>query len=317
MAEIERSGVSSRVGSIFDRIQQQYVIRNAAAGFRIIWSNPLSRLSFLFLFVLGVLAVIGPSIAPHEPDAYVTSPDGQLLRLAPPSLSHPLGTTGTAQDIYSRLLYGVRPTMIIGVLGSLIATGLGTAVGIVSGYERGIVDTILMRITDFTYTLPTIPFAIVVISFIEIGFYASIGIVGLILWRESARVIRSETLEIKERPYIESAKVSGAGTLRIMFKHVLPNIIPMVVLFFALGMGFTILTVAGLSFVGVTSPFIPTWGTMIRNAYESGQMTQAWWWTLPPGFLISLTVLATFLLGRTYESEVAEDNDSILEGGGM
>lgn len=317
MAEIERSGVSNRVGSVFDRIQQQYVIRNATAGFRIIWSNPLSRLSFLFLFILGVLAVIGPSIAPHEPDAYVTSQDGQLLRLASPSLSHPLGTTGTAQDIYSRLLYGVRPTMIIGVLGSLIATGLGTTVGVLSGYKRGIVDTILMRITDFTYTLPTIPFAIVVISFIEIGFYASIGIVGLILWRESARVIRSETLEIKERPYIESAKVSGAGTLRIMFKHVLPNIIPMVVLFFALGMGFTILTVAGLSFVGVTSPFIPTWGTMIRNAYESGQMTQAWWWTLPPGFLISLTVLATFLLGRTYEAEVAEDNDSILEGGGM
>jgi len=155
-----------------------------------------------------------------------------------------------------------------------------------------------MRITDFMFGVPLIPFAIVVIAILGSGFYMAVLVIGIILWRSSARVIRSQVLQIKEREYILSARASGASDLRIIGKHILPNIAPMVVLLLSLGIGYAILAQASLAFIGVVNPFVPSWGVILRNAYQSGVMASAWWWSITPGVLISLTVLSTFMIGR-------------------
>ncbi|WP_228546117.1 ABC transporter permease [Halegenticoccus tardaugens] len=184
---------------------------------------------------------------------------------------------------------------------------LGLSIGVTAGYVGGRTESLLMRFVDFMYGIPFIPFAIVLITFFGAGFYTTIAIIGLVLWRFIARVIRSQVLQIKQRPYIMAAKASGASTPWIIRKHILPNIANMAALFFAMGVGLAILEQAGLSFIGVTDPFTPTWGIMIRNAHQSGRIAEAWWWSFPPGIMISLTVLSLYLLGRGYESVTGED----------
>jgi len=119
--------------------------------------------------------------------------------------------------------------------------------------------------------------------------------------------LRSQVLQIKERPYIKAVKATGASTPRIVLYHIVPNIATMAVLFFSFGVGFAIVFQASLAFIGVADPFLPSWGVMVRNAYDSGRMADGWWWAMAPGLMISLTVLATFLLGRGYE-RVSEQN---------
>jgi len=258
-----------------------------------------------------LLAIVGPTVAPYEHDAYQYAEDGGLDRLSPPSSQYLLGTTESGQDVLSRLLYGARPTLITGFLGGAIIISIGTFVGITAGYIGGTVDSILMRFTDFVYGVPLIPTAIVLVAFFGIGFWSSILIIGLLLWRGNARVFRSETLKIKQRPYVRSAEALGASQLYIIIRHIIPNLGGMIVLFFALGVGISILISASLAFLGVMSPFIPSWGIMLRNAYSSGYMGRAWWWSLPPGIMISLTVLATFLLGRGYERTKSMEESGI------
>jgi peptide/nickel transport system permease protein len=159
-----------------------------------------------------------------------------------------------------------------------------------------------MRITDFAYGIPILPFAIVLAAIIGIGFWTVILIIGFLLWRASARVLRAEVLQLKTKPYIQSAEALGASDISIIFRHIVPNVAGMAILFFSLGIGYAILFQASLAFLGISNPFIPTWGVMIRNAYTSGALGDAWWWSLPPGIMISLTVLSTFLIGRGYET---------------
>jgi len=269
---------------------------------------------FSVLVVLMLLAAFGPMLAPYEHDATLYE-DSELLREEPPSLEHPLGTNDRAQDIFSRMLYGARPTIISGIsIGSMVI-GIGTLIGVTAGYVGGYVENTLMRFVDLMYGIPLIPFAIVLLAFVGFGFKSSILILGLIMWRGSARVLRSQVLQIKERPYILAARATGASTPRIVVKHILPNISSMIILFFSIGLGYGILHQAGLAFIGVSNPFVPSWAIMIRNAYNSGQMAQTWWWSLPPGIMISLTVLSSFMFGRSFESEKDKSDMAVVEGG--
>jgi len=257
----------------------------------------------MILFFVGIF---GDILAPHPPNETLYGPDGRLLRAESPSLAHPLGTTQTGQDVLSRIIIGTRPTLITGLLGGALIVVIGALIGITAGYAGGQTDGVLMRFTDFAYGVPLLPFAIVLLAFFGVGFIESIIVIGIVLWRGSARVLRSQVLQIKERPFIRAAEASGASSFRIVWRHILPNVSSMAVLFFALGIGYTIIVQAGLAFLGLTDPFTPSWGIMIRNAYNSGLMAQAWWWAIPPGILISITVLSAFLFGRKYE-ELASD----------
>lgn len=277
----------------------------------------LTKIAFVYLIFLLLIGLFGGAIAPYEHDERMRGEDGQLIRSEGPSVEHPLGTTDSGYDVLSRVLVGAQPTVIAGLLGGTLIVSIGLFVGLVSGYMGGRVDDILMRATDMMYGIPVIPFSLVLIAVLGTGFYQSILVIGLIIWRGNARVLRSQTLQIRERPFVQSAIAVGASTPRIIYSHIFPLVLPMAVLFFALGTGYTILLQAGLAFLGVTDPFVPSWGIMIRNAYESGTMTLTWWWALAPGLLISFTVLSLFLFGRGYENAAGvEEGDEAMAAAG-
>lgn len=285
-----------------------YVIRNVVNALGLMIEDRSTAIYFSFLIFVLVLGLVGPMIAPYQYDETLYE-DGEIVRSEAPSMEHPLGTTDVGQDVLSRMLYGARPTVITGLLGGSMIIGIGMTIGVASGYFGGWVDTVLMRFTDIVYGVPLIPFAIVLIALFGVGFIPSIVVIGLLLWRGNARVLRSQVLQIKERPFVMAARATGASDLRIILKHILPNIASMAVLFFALGVGYTIILQASLAFIGVSNPFVPSWGVMLRNAYNSGVMSQAWWWSIPPGLMIALTVLSTFMFGRGYENIAGEGSD--------
>jgi peptide/nickel transport system permease protein len=161
--------------------------------------------------------------------------------------------------------------------------------------------------TDMIYGIPLLPFALVLAALFGMGYLESIFVIGIILWRGSARVIRSQVLQIRERPFILSAKATGASNPYIIIRHILPNVAPMAVLFFALTTGATIILIAGLSFLGAANPYIPSWGVMVRNAFNSGTVGTKPWWALPPGLGISITVLSLYMFGRGYEKVASAD----------
>jgi len=299
-----------------DNLMDNYVIRNVVGALSLMIEDRTTAAYFAFLVGVLILGLIGPSIAPYQYSESLYGDDGQLLRSEAPSAEHPLGTTDTGQDVLSRILYGARPTVITGLLGGSMIIGIGMTIGVTAGYFGGWIDTVLMRFTDVVYGVPLIPFAIVLIALFGVGFIESIVVIGLLLWRGNARVLRSQVLQIKERPFVMAARSTGASDLRIIFKHILPNIASMAVLFFALGVGYTIILQASLAFIGVSNPFIPSWGVMVRNAYNSGLMSTAWWWSVPPGLLIALTVLSTFMFGRGYENIAGEgDDEAFVQAG--
>lgn len=301
------------VKSIATKIKDNYIIRNFFGGIQLMIEDKVTLAFFLFLVGVLLLGVFGPMIAPYEADQPVRGDNG-IKQVQSPSLQHPMGTTFRGNDVLSLVLIGARPTVITGLLGGSLIITIGMSVGLTAGYLGGRAENLLMRLTDFVYGIPLIPFAIVLVTFLGVGFLQSIVVIGLILWRGSARVIRSQTLQIKEHPYVLSAKATGAGIPHIVFKHILPNVAPMAILFFAMGVGYSIIIQAGLAFLGVADPFTPTWGVMIRNAFNSGYMGQAWWWSIPPGLLIGFTVLSTFMFGRGYESlSQSSDHDVDVE----
>lgn len=278
-------------------------------GLRKMLSERSTKVYFGFLVLILFMALFGPMLAPYEHDERVRGDEGELLRSESPTMDNYLGTTDGGYDVFSLLLYGARPTVTSGVLGGLMIISIGLTVGLVSGYVGGRVDDVLMRFTDIAYGVPLIPFALVLVGVLGVGYWTSILIIGLVLWRSSARVIRAQTLQITERPFVLAAKATGASTPRIIVRHILPNVAPMAVLFFALGTGYTIIVKAGLAFLGVTNPFVPDWGVILRNAHNADPMGNAWWWSIPPGLLIALTVLSLFMLGRGYENITDDSND--------
>ena len=267
----------------------------------------ITKFAFVCLMIILLLGLVGPEVAPYPFNEQQRTAEGELKRYVSPSLEHPLGTNDRGEDVLSRLLYGARATVITGLLAGTLMLSIGLFVGVTAGYVGGRTDGLLMRFVDLMYGIPFIPFAIVLITFFGAGFYTTIAIIGLVIWRFIARVIRSQVLQIKQRPYIMAAKASGASTPWIIRKHILPNIANMAALFFAMGVGLAIIEQAGLSFIGVTTPFIPTWGIMLRNAHNAGRVAEAWWWSFPPGIMISLTVLSLYLLGRGYEQSTEEE----------
>ncbi|WP_338741322.1 ABC transporter permease [Haloplanus salilacus] len=304
--------VPTRVTRAFDTARNNHIVRNFVSGLRMMLGDRTTAVYFWILVGITILGIVGPALAPYGiEETQYDDETGEVLSAAPPSLDHPLGTTFAGYDVLSRLLVGARPTVITGILGGGLILTIGTSIGITAGYVGGRTETLLMRLTDFVYGVPLIPFGIVMITFLGVGFLSSILVIGLILWRGGARVIRAQTLQIKQYPFVKVAKATGASRRRIIIKHVLPNVAPMAIFFLALGVGYAIMLQASLTFLGVASPFTPSWGVMIRNAFNSGYMSEAWWWSITPGLLIGITVLSTFMFGRGYEDLITADGESV------
>lgn len=251
-----------------------------------------------------IMAVVSPYIVPYGPYERLYMADGSWASLQPPSLAHPLGTTDAAHDVLSQLLLGSRIAMFVGILGAFMVAVIGTTVGVVTGYYGGLIDEVMMRIVDILYGLPFIPFVIVLVTVFGASVWNIIFGVALLYWLSTARVIRSEVLSVRERPYIEAAEAAGASDFRIMTVHILPNVIPLSALYAAIAVGYSIVAQASVAFLGFGDPDISSWGVMLQRAFVTQSFGEAWWWVFPPGLSITLVVTGAYLVGRGYEEVV-------------
>jgi peptide/nickel transport system permease protein len=257
----------------------------------------------IILFYL-LIAVISPYIVPYAPYERLYMADGSWASLQPPSAAHPLGTTESAHDVLSQLLLGARIAMFVGILGAFMVAVIGTTLGVVAGYYGGWVDEIIMRVVDVLYGLPFIPFVIVLVTVLGASVWNIILGIALLYWLSTARVIRSEVLTLRERPYVEAAQAAGASDFRIMAVHILPNVIPLSALYAAIAVGYSIVAQASIAFLGFGDPTVPSWGVMLQRAFVTQAFGTAWWWVIPPGVSITLVVTGAYLVGRGYEEVV-------------
>lgn len=259
-------------------------------------------ISILAFFIL--ISISGPIFVKYDPRERLTDNYGDLKCLEPPSLQHPLGTTWQGRDVLSQLIFGARPTMIVGITAAIIIAFIGVNIGIIAGYFGGKIDMLLMRFVDIVFGLPFLPFMIVIVSLLGRSQMNVIIAIALITWRSVARVVRSQVLTLRELPYVKAAKVMGAGDLRILYIHIFPNVLPLSILYLAFGVVWAILAHADLCFLGFGDPETVTWGKMIYSAWAVGVMTKAFWWYLPPAICISAVASGAFFYARAFE-EVA------------
>lgn len=261
----------------------------------------LGQIGLLILASFLVIGLFAPMLAPYDAQEKLRGDDGSIKRLEAPSAEHPFGTTRLGRDVLSQVLVGTRIPLLVGFFAAFMSVFIGTNVGLISAYFGGKVDDFLMRITDIVYGVPFLPFIIVLVVILGPGLFNMILAIALIQWRSTARVIRSQVLTIKERPYIEAADAAGAGHLRMMYTHILPNVLPLVFLYGAFSVGWAVIAEANISFLGFGDPLSVSWGKMIFTAYTANAIREAWWWVVPPGLAINLFVISGFLIGRTYE----------------
>jgi peptide/nickel transport system permease protein len=255
----------------------------------------------IIYLVIILVAILAPVIAPYDPHAVLTR-NGAWLTNQNPSGTFLLGTTNVARDIFSQLVYGARPALLVGFSAAFFVALIGTVIGLIAGYFGGIIDTLLMRLTDIAFGIPFIPFVIVLVAFLGPSIWNVVLAMALLLWRDTARVIRSQVLTLRSRTFVQAARISGAGSWRIMFLYIAPNILPLSMLYGTLAIGWAILTEASVSFLGFGDPKVVSWGFMLQDAYVSQALARgAYFWFIPPGICIMLAVMAGFFIGRGYE----------------
>ncbi len=260
--------------------------------------NPLGIAGLLIVTTLFLVALLSPFIAPYDPLAINTQ-----AVLHPPSKNHLLGTDTLGRDVLSRMIYGARISLLVGVISVGISTAIGITLGALSGYYGGIVDQIIMRFVDIMLCFPTIFLILAVIAFLESSIWNIMVVIGATSWMGVARLVRAEFLSLKEREFVLAARAIGASNLRIIFRHILPNALPPVLVSATLGVGLAILTESALSFLGIgVQPPTPSWGNMLTEGKDNLEI--AWWLSVFPGLAILITVLGYNLLGEALQEAI-------------
>ena len=283
--------------------------------FRALARRPDGLIGLVILVVFTVLA-IAPDLFVGPLQTAVTGREAGYPRLSPPTAGLPLGTDELRRDLVNLTVHGARVSMIIGLLATIITVLVGAVVGIVSGFAGGRVDGVLMRITDFFLVIPTFVLALILtpimrdvlgsgsreILGIRMTLVVIVIVIGVTSWSSTARIIRSQTLSLKERAFVDRARVIGAGSGHIMRRHILPNVINLIVANTVLVFAGAVLTETTLSFVGLGDPAQPTWGQLLEAARSIGAPgLGAWWYFVPPGVCIVLVVFAFTLVGSALD----------------
>jgi peptide/nickel transport system permease protein len=251
--------------------------------------------SLIVISILVILALFAPYISPYDP--FEINVNKILL---PPSFEHPLGTDLLGRDVLSRMIYASRISLEVSLVAVGISIGIGVFLGSLAGYLGGLVDQIISRFIDIMLCFPTIFLILAVIAYLEPSILTIMIVIGATSWMGIARLIRAEIMSLKERDFVLIAKVYGAGTFRIIFKHLLPNALPPIMVSASLGLGQAILIESALSFLGIgVQPPIPSWGNILIEGKEALEV--AWWLSIFPGLAILITVLAFTLLGETLQ----------------
>jgi len=257
-----------------------------------ILSNPLAFSGFIIIAAILLLALFAPIIAPFDPDAI----DVKAI-LLPPSSGHYMGTDGLGRDVFSRMLYGARISLLVGIVAVGIATAIGVVLGAVAGYYRGWVDVIIMRMVDVMLSIPTFFLILAVIAFLTPSIWNIMIVIGLTSWMGVTRLVRAEFLSLRGREFVMASETLGARDARLIFTHLLPNSLTPVIVSSVLGVASAVLVESGLSFLGlgVQAPQA-SWGNILTDGKEYIQF--AWWLSLFPGLAILITVLGYNLLGE-------------------
>jgi peptide/nickel transport system permease protein len=243
----------------------------------------------LFFFVLSAFPGV---ISKHDPNRIDV-----IKVLLPPSSDHPLGTDELGRDVLARVVHGARISLKVGFVAIGIATAIGLVVGLAAGFYGGVADAILMRFVDIMLCFPTFFLILSVIAFLGPSVYNIMIIIGLTGWMGVSRLVRAETLSLKERDFVAAARAQGAGDARIIFRHILPNTLAPVLVAATLGVAGAILTESALSFLGIgVQPPTPSWGNILTAGKDNIEF--AWWLSVYPGVAILITVLGYNLLGE-------------------
>jgi peptide/nickel transport system permease protein len=243
------------------------------------------------LLAIVALAALAPVVTRYDP----IEPDYRV-RFAPPSLDHPFGTDRNGRDIFTRVVYGGRISLWVGLISVTIAVTFGTTLGLISGFYGGWVDNALMRFIDFVLAMPGILLAITIVFALGPSLFNVMIAVGIASMPQYARVVRASVLSAKQLPYVEAARAAGALDVSVMARHILPNVFAPVLVLATLGLGGAVLSVAALSFLGLGAvPPTPEWGLLISDG--RGVLRRSWWVATFPGLAIMVTVLSVNLIG--------------------
>jgi len=251
-------------------------------------------LAIIALFIL--LAIVAPYISPYSAAA-------QTCHVyAPPSMHHWLGCDDGGIDMLSELMQGGRISLVIGFAATLVAMVIGGGVGILSGYFGGWVDVSLMRVTDYLLVIPDLAFAMVIADLWGASLLHVILVIGILEWTTTARVIRAQVMSLKERVYVKRAKAIGAGHARIIWKHIMPQVGPLLIANTVLTVAIAIYLESALAFLGLEDPTVTTWGTILEHAFDRTAISSgAWWAIVPDGFAIAAVIVGCFLFGQAVE----------------
>jgi len=262
-------------------------------------NNRIGLLGLGILIIFVLTAVFAPYIAPYDPDQRYKSTEH-------PNSDHLLGTNHVGQDIVSELVYGTRVSLFITLFASIVSAFIGTSLGLIAGYFKRF-DFFLMRIVDLFLTIPRLPLIIIIAAFMRPSVWNLIFVFALFEWSITARIIRSEVLTLKNRPYVDATRMFGAGDFHILGRHILPNVVPLVVVQLVLVSRYIILAESGLSFIGLGDPTAKSWGMMLHDAfnYPTIFISDLWmWWMLPAGLCIVFTILSLTFIGYALEELV-------------
>ncbi len=268
--------------------------KNLLSFWSIYRQNTMGLIGLVILGTFALMAVFGPYLV----DITVMTVDGVTQVMHPPTGSFWLGTDDLGKDIFAGVIVGSRVSLLVGLAATAISMIIGTIVGIVSGFYGKTVDALLMRITDVFLVIPWLPLMLVMAALLGPSLGNIIFVIGITSWAGTARIIRSQTLSVKERPYVERARAIGSGDPHIMFYHILPNVFPLIFANTVLVAAIAILSETTLSFLGMGDPTQVTWGMMLHFAFSMGAVSfGAWWWLLPPGICVVLVVLSFTFIG--------------------
>lgn len=263
-------------------------------------SNRMGLIGLALVLLAIGMAVFAPWLAPYDPKQPVRVTIDDIY--APPSPEHWLGTDDAGKDVLSNFIYGARVSLTVGFFASFISIAIGGTIGITAGFYGGRVENLLMRMTDIMLVIPDLPLAVVLVALTKPSLLNIIFVIGILGWTGTARLVRSQTLSVKERKFVMRARSIGAGNLYIIRRHMLPLVLPLMVANTVLVISLAILEESTLSFLGLSDPTTLSWGQMLNFAFTRGAMSAGAWWALvPPGFGIVWVVLGCTLLGHGME----------------